>query len=193
MSSFIRNSPRAKSDRRSRALGAGLGVALALASGAVLANGTHRFVFTAYSDAAGGAEVISGRYRAALEEMSGDAGNVALDPSALNTNRCIAYSMTLQWRQAHAACDAAIRAASAQRDLPPKGRNRSHDSDDDYLALAYTNRAILEWMSSDEAAARKDLAKAQEIAPQSDFVAQNFAALETHAEVARAGTPAPKS
>ncbi|MGH7213139.1 MAG: hypothetical protein ACREF1_16960, partial [Acetobacteraceae bacterium] len=145
------------------------------------------------SDAAGGAEVITGRYRTALEELSGDAGSLGLDPSALNTNRCIAYSMTLQWQQAHAACDAAIRAASAQRDPPPTWWNRSHDSADDYLALAYANRAILEWMSSDEAAARKDLAKAREIAPQSEFVAQNLAALETHGEVAQAGTPVPKS
>ena len=191
MSSFTRNSHRANSDRRSRAFGAGL--ALTLASGAALAHGTHRFVFTAYTDAVGGAEVIAGRYQAALEELGSEAGSMALDPSDLNTNRCIAYSMTLQWQQAHAACDAAVRTASTQRNLPSAWWSRSHESDDDYLALAYANRAVLEWMSSDESAARKDLAKAHELAPQSDFVTQNLAALEAHSEVARAGTPVPKS
>lgn len=191
MSSFTSNGHRANSDRRLRAFGAGL--ALTLASGAALAHGTHRFVFTAYSDAAGGAEVMAGRYRAALEELGSDAGSMALDPSALNTNRCIAYSMTLQWQQAHAACDAAVRAASQEANPPPSWWSPSHESDDDYLALTYANRAVLEWMSSDEGAARKDLAKAHEIAPQSDFVMQNLSALETHSEVAQAGTTVPKS
>src|SRR5579872_3404583 len=66
MSSHKRNSRRADSGRRSRALCAGL--ALTLVNGAALANGTQQFVFTAYRDAAGGAEVTTGRYRAALEE-----------------------------------------------------------------------------------------------------------------------------
>lgn len=191
MSSFTRNSYRANSDRRSRAFGAAL--ALTLASGAALANGAHRFVFTAYSDAAGGAEVIAGRYRAALEDLSSDPGGFALDPSAFNTNRCIAYSMTLQWQQAHAACDAAVRAASTERNPSAASWSSAQESDAEYLALAYANRAVLEWMSRDEAAARKDLAKAQEIAPHSDFVAQNVVALETHAKVAQAAAPVPKS
>ena len=199
MSSHTRNTHRPNSDRRSRILGA----ALALASGAALAQGSHRFVFTAYTDVAGGAEVMAGRYRAALEELTGDPGSMALDPSAVETNRCIAYSMTLQRQKAHAACDAAVRAASTQRNLRSAWwRAQSHESDNDYLALAYANRAILEWMSSNEAAARKDLAEARQIAPQSGFVAQNLAALEAHgkvaqakaqSEVARAGAPVPTS
>jgi hypothetical protein len=200
MSSHTRNTHRPNPDRRSRILGTGL--ALALASGAALAQGSHRFVFTAYTDVAGGAEVVAGRYRAALGELSGDAGSMALDPSAVDTNRCIAYSMTLQWQKGHAACDAAVRAASTQRNRPSVWRRQSHESDDDYLALAHANRAVLEWMSSDEAAARKDLAAAREIAPQAGFVAQNLAALEAHgevaqakahSEVARAGAPVPTS
>lgn len=199
MSSLTCNSRRANSARRFRTLCTGL--ALALASGAALAHGAHQFVFTAYTDFAGGAEVIAGRYRAALEELSSDP-DVAINPSAIDTNRCIAYSMTLQWQEARAACDAAVRAASTQRNLPSAWWSQAHESDDDYLALAYANRAVLEWISSDEAAARKDLAKAQEIAPQSNFVAQNLAALKTHgeigqpkahSEVARAGMSMPKS
>lgn len=191
MSSFTRNSRRANSDQHWRTFGAGL--ALIVVNGAALANGTHRFVFTAYSDASGGVEVIAGRYRAALEKLTNDAGSRAPNPSALNTNRCIAYSMTLQWQQARTACDAAVRAASTQRNQAPSWWGWAQESDDEYLALAYANRAVLEWMSSDEPAAREDLAKAREIAPQSDFVEQNVDALDTHGEVARAGTPAPRS
>src|SRR5689334_17172622 len=90
MSSYSRNTRRANSPLRPRALGAGL--ALSLMSGAVLADGAHQFVFTAYSDAAGGAEVVEGRYRAALEELQSRPRDMDFDPSTTNTNRCVAYS-----------------------------------------------------------------------------------------------------
>lgn len=183
MSSFTRNTRRANSAQRSRTLGVGL--ALTLASAGALADGAHRFVFTTYSDAAGGADVLAGRYRAALEELTSHADSAGLDPSAIDTNRCVAYSMTLQWQEARAACDAAVLEA---RD------------NDDSLAVAYANRAVLHWLSSDDSAARHDLAKASEFSPRADFVARNLAALATHhdvvkshGEMARAGAPAPKS
>lgn len=178
MPSFSRNMRRAHSHLRARAIGAGL--ALALASGAALADGAHRFVFTAYTDAAGGEEVLAGHYRAALLELKGHPDIMELDPSATNTNRCVAYSMTLQWQQARAACDTAVREAT-------------QTSDSEYVALAYANRAVMRWMSNDEAAAGEDLAKARELAPQADFVAQNLAALQMHVAIARAEAPAPKS
>jgi hypothetical protein len=193
MSSFIRNIRGADSSRRSRALGAG--VALTLMSGAALAGGAHRFVFTAYRDAAGGADVVAGRYRAALEELKGRPQAMALESSSVNTNRCVAYSMTLQFQQARAACDAAVHAAEEQRVLPSSWWSVTRASDDDdSTAVAYANRAVLHWMLHDEAAARADLARAQQLWPQAAFVARNLAALKVHAVVlAQAGTPAPKS
>lgn len=182
--SFRRNTSRADSSLRSRALGAGL--ALTLASGAVLANGAHRFVFTAYRDSAGGAEIVAGRYRLALEELQSHAGNVDPDPSAASTNRCVAYSMTLQWREAHAACDAAVRAASGRQSAVPAWLGWTHTSDEEFLALAYANRAVMRWMSHDDAAAQTDLARALELSPRSDFVARNVAALKAHVTVALA-------
>lgn len=183
MSSFTRNTRRANSVQRSRTLGVGL--ALTLASAGALADGAHRFVFTTYTDAAGGADVLAGRYRAALEELTSHADNVGFDPSAIDANRCVAYAMTLQWQEARAACDAAVLAA---RD------------NDDSLAVAYANRAVLHWLSSDESAARHDLAKASELAPRADFVARNRAALavhrgvaKAHGEVAQTGAVAPNS
>lgn len=181
--SFSRNTRRANSSLRPRALGAGL--ALMLASGAALADGAHRFVFTAYSDSAGGAEIVAGRYRLALEELRSHPGNMDLDPSATNTNRCIAYSMTLRWREAHAACDAAVRAAERQSTVPT-WLAWTRSSDDELLALAYANRAVMYWMSHDNSAAQKDLTRALELSPQSDFVARNVAALKAHVTVALA-------
>jgi tetratricopeptide (TPR) repeat protein len=190
MSSFSRNSRRANSARRTRAVGAG--IALTLVSGAALADGAHQFVFTAYSDAAGGAEVLAGRYRIALEELESYRGAVDHDPAATETNLCVAYSMTLQWPKARAACDDAVRAAREQQRFPASW-SWAPPSHDDYVALAYANRAVMHWLVHDEAAARKDLARAQELSPQSDFVARNLAALKVHSVVAQAGTPAPKS
>lgn len=48
------------------------------------------------------------------------------------------------------------------------------------------NRAVMHWMSHDDGAAQKDLTRAQEVAPQSDFVARNVAALNAHLTVAMA-------
>ena len=66
-------------------------------------------------------------------------------------------------------------------------------SNSDSLAVAYANRAVVNWLSHDDAAAREDLAKAQELSPQAAFVAQNLAALKMHGEMAQASAPAPKT
>jgi DNA-binding transcriptional LysR family regulator len=61
-------------------------------------------------------------------------------------------------------------------------------------ALAYANRAVLHWLSHDEAGAWKDLANAQELSSQAEFVMRNVAALKVHVTtVALTGVPAPKS
>jgi hypothetical protein len=191
MSSFSRNSRRAHSYLRPRAIGAGL--ALALASAGALADEAHRFVFTAYTDAAGGAEVLAGRYRAALEELNTDPDEMDFDASETNTNRCVAYSMTLQWQEARATCDAAVREAAGHRVGAPGWFGWTRESQDEDLALAYANRAVMHWLSGDQAAADEDLGKARGLTPHAYFVTRNVAALQMHLTVARAATTAPKS
>lgn len=190
MSSFSRNTRRADSSLRAWALSAVL--ALTLASGATHANGAHRFVFTAYTDAVGGGEIVAGRYRAALDELERHPGALAPDASATNTNRCVAYSMTQQWQAAHTACDAAVLAATKELMM---SRAWSWDSppDYDYVALAYANRAVLYWLSHDGAGAQKDLAKARELSPHADFVAENVIAFKAHPALALAAASAPQS
>ena len=48
-----------------------------------------------------------------------------------------------------------------------------------YVAIAYTNRAVVHLMSSDTASAKADLAKAQSLAPKAEFVSRNIAALQS--------------
>jgi hypothetical protein len=164
-------------------------LALTLVSGAAVAGEEHRFVFTAYSDAAGGADVMAGHYRAALEQLASRPGTTEPNSSATNTNRCVAYSMTLQWHEARAACDAAVRAAREEQSISPAWWTLAPPRDNDYLALAYANRAVMYWLSQDDAAAQKDLAHAQELSPRADFVARNVVALKVHRAVAFASAP----
>jgi tetratricopeptide (TPR) repeat protein len=176
MSSFRRNIRRANSETCSRALGAGL--ALALASTAALA---------------GGADVVAGRYHAALEQLTRGRGRTKFDVAAVNTNLCVAYSMTLQLGEARTACDAAVRTARERRGLPSAWWNGTRPSAEDSQAIAYANRAVMYWLLHDRPAAQKDLARARELSPRSDFVAQNLAALKMHSGlVAQADAPAPR-
>ncbi len=191
MSSFNRNTRRANSLLCPRALGAVLG--LTVMSGPALAGGAHQFVFTAYTNAAGGAEVMAGRYHAALEELTGYPGTMDAESPEVDTNRCVAYSMTLQWHEARAACDAAVREATQERDISPAWWSWAPAPENDYLALAYANRAVMYWLSEDGAAAKRDLARAQELSPRAHFVAQNVAALKAHRAVALAAASSPKS
>jgi len=191
MSSFSRNRRSTNSPRRLRALGTVL--ALTLVSGAALADGAHPFHFTAYVDAPGGDDVVAGHYQAALVELKRRSGNMDLDSAETNTNRCVAYAMTRQWQQARVACDAAVRAAKERRNMSPSWWTWAPTPADDDLACAYANRAVLHWLSQDDAAAQKDLAKAAELSPQASFVAQNVVALRIHHAVTLAAASAPRS
>jgi len=188
MPSFSRNIRSAKSIPA-------VALACALASGAALADGAHRFVFTAYRDAAGGSEVVSGRYGAALQVLQDRAPTLAVDTAAADTNRCVAYSMSLQLQKARSACDAAVLAARERRNQSPAWWSWSGDADGDgeLVAIAYANRAVMDWMVHDEAAARKDLVMAQQLSPRADFVARNLAALDGHRLLAQSRSPAPRS
>ena len=190
MLSYRRHTPRADFTYGSRMVWSA--VALALLSGAASAHGAHRFVFTAYRDAPGGAQVLAGRYRAALEEVKDYRGVVDHDPAATNTNRCVAYSMTLSWQEARAACDAAVQAAGAESNDASTWTGAAVATDE-RLAIAYANRAVMHWMTHDHAAAQRDLAHALALSPRADFVARNVAALQMHREVALADATAPKS
>jgi hypothetical protein len=49
----------------------------------------------------------------------------------------------------------------------------------EFLAIAYSNRAVLHWLSKDAVAAARDLAEAAALTPKADFVARNITALRS--------------
>jgi hypothetical protein len=139
------------------------------------------FVLVAYSNRTGGHALAGGDYSGATRALHGfDAG--AADPAALATNRCVAYAMTQQLRMALAACDAAVQAVQAESDgsvLAQENPQAARTS----AALAYSNRAVLNWLTAAVAAAREDLARARELAPHAEFVRHNLMAIQGHTEV----------
>jgi hypothetical protein len=130
---------------------------------------TGKFELTAFSNTAAGDSL--------------DAHTFARD--SINTNRCVAFAVTHQLAAAHEACDAAVR--DAQRQIANLGATElwARSQYRDYLALAYSNRAVVSYLSHDEAAAQADLKKAAAVAPKAEFVARNLTALQSHNAVAQ--------
>jgi hypothetical protein len=168
--------PSSNSHKPYRILGAA--VALLLGSAAQAAEPAHNFVLTAYSNAVGGAEIISGNYAAAAEALRSQPGLSAFDPSTTSNNRCVALAMIKQWDSARIACDQAVHDAQQEKAWLPSYQYWARKVKNDYLALALSNRAVLHWLSADAVAAANDLKKAESLSPKSDFVTRNRAALE---------------
>ncbi len=134
-------------------------------------------VLTAYINGPGGESVIAGKYDAALKEIDLDHSMSSTDYSAKVTNRCVAYAAKKQLTEAMTACDAAVQSAkydrmSSQRYSPGSARENA------YVAIAYTNRAVVHMMAKDSESAKSDLARAKSLAPSAEFVSKNLAAVE---------------
>jgi hypothetical protein len=158
---------------------AGLAAAsLLLGSTAQAGEQSHKFVLTAYSDARGGAELASGNYEAASKALRFRPNPAALDSSASSNNRCIALVMTKQWDAARAACDAAVLDAEHEKVTLPSYQYWARKQENDYVAVALSNRAVFHWMSADSEAAAADLKRAETLSPKAAFVARNKEALE---------------
>jgi len=154
-----------------------LAAALLAGSAAHAADQPHTFVLTAFSNGAAGQSLMTGDYDAAVKKLDPNSHGRVLDSDSLSTNRCVAYSVTKQLEAAHAACDDAVREAQEEIADLPVSMYWARRQYMDYVALAYSNRAVLNWLSNDSNAAQEDLRKAQRIAPKADFVAQNLSAL----------------
>jgi len=159
--------------------------ALLVASSLLIAAGAHAAdaarsspVLTAYSNGAGGEALLAGKYEAALAEIKHFRPQSQMASSAKANNLCVAYVAVKQMEQAKSACKLALRAAkqdkiSGTRFAPGSSRENA------YLAIAYANRAVAHLMASDPTTARQDLARAQSLAPQAEFVSKNMAALQS--------------
>jgi hypothetical protein len=185
MSSHSRNSR-----KPNRALQVAFAAAVLAGSAAHAAEQPRTFELTAFSNGTAGAALTSGDYTVALQQLTAHAH--ALDGDSLATNRCVAYVATRQLPAAHAACDAAVRDAQQAIASLPMSLSYARSEYRGYLALAYSNRAVLNWLSNDSAAAQSDLRKAAAVAPNAKFVARNQTALQSHSTVAQIAV-APKS
>jgi hypothetical protein len=175
MPSYSRNSRIAVQVLRLAIAGAVQGGALLAGSVAHAADQPGKFVMTAYTDVVGGASLVSGDFQAALVQTQ----HSKAPDDVIATNRCVAYTMTGQIAAAKTVCDDAV--ADAKHDLmhatPPMLWEMSRLQE--YLAVAYSNRAVLNWLSHDAAAAERDLAEAGSLAPKAEFVARNISALHS--------------
>lgn len=181
MSSYSRNSR-----KPSQALHLAFAAALLAGSAAHAADEQQTFVLTAFSNVAGGQSIVTGDYDAAVKELASRSRTLVLDDSSsLSTNRCVAYSVTKQLDAAYSACDAAISEAREEIANLPVLMSWARREYREYLALAYSNRAVLNWLSNNSTAAQDDLNKAKAVAPSADFVAHNLSALQNRNTVAR--------
>jgi hypothetical protein len=178
MSSYSRNSRKPV-----QALQLALAAALLVGSAAHAADEPRTFELTAFSNGTAGEALVSGKYNTAVSELSTHAHS--LDSESASTNRCVAYVVTRQMEAARAACDAAVREAQQAITSMPVSMSWARSDYRDYLALAYSNRAVLNWMANDSAAAQSDLKKAAQVAPKAEFVARNLTALQSHSTVAQ--------
>ncbi|HEY2590606.1 MAG TPA: hypothetical protein VGI35_03355 [Steroidobacteraceae bacterium] len=152
------------------------------------ADGAHqKMMLGAYTDAAEGQTVLAGRYGAVIEVLGGHGLRFKQDELAASTNLCVAYIMTHRWNEARPACDEAIRFAKLEM---PESPGFADDAHHESVAMAYSNRAVLEWLEARSASAADDLAKAHTLAPSADFVAQNLARLHASLTAAGSGSPA---
>lgn len=164
-----------------QAIMAGISAAL-LAAGAHAASDT-RFVVAAYSNIAGGQQIISGDYKAALTALETESSAEGVDVASLSVNRCAALTMAKQWSAAQTACDQAVQYARLAKITDAQGSLQQLNLLDEKLAVAYSDRAVLEWLTNKAKVAAQDMAHARAVQPHSRLVAQNVMALGMHSTV----------
>ena len=152
--------------------------AVSLLLGSAAHAGEHNFVLTAYSNGKGGTQLLSGDYDAAGKALQFRPTLSAFDGSTNSNNRCVAFAKTKQFEAARAACDKAVREAEHEKATLPSYQYWARSLENDYVAVALSNRAVLHWMTSDSEAAAADLKRAAELSPKSAFVLRNKSALE---------------
>ena len=174
MTSYSRNSRKPL-----QALRVALAVALLTGSAVRAADQPSKFVLTAYTNGTGGHSIVAGKYDEALDELKHPSIFSLHESSTVANNKCVAYAMVGEFETAIAACNDAI--VGARHDLRYMGVSEIFERQkySEYLAVAYANRAVVDWLSKDSVSAASDLASAAELAPKADYVVQNITALHS--------------
>lgn len=130
-----------------------------------------RLVLATYEDFTGGRALMAGRSERAIEKINA-AWSKRPSAEAL-TNLCVAHTVLRQWPEARDNCDAAVATATASRAKLMYRPGVSRTQLDTAASLAYSNRAVMHWLSHDTLAAQDDLASARSISPRAYYVMRN--------------------
>lgn len=148
-----------------------------------------RFVLAAFQDAPGGEAIVAGDYQGGLAAIA--ARGSGRHKAATAINLCVAHAALRQWAEARTACDEAVEAAKLERRF--SSELSSHSAASRTLAMAYSNRAVMHFLSRNALGATEDLARAAALAPRADFVERNLAKLRstqsTPVQVAKSPDP----
>jgi|HubBroStandDraft_1064217.scaffolds.fasta_scaffold84814_2 hypothetical protein len=158
----------------SAALGVVIAAGFLLGTTASAGDAAGKIVLSGYADGAGGESLLAKNYGAIIDELGAHGVSFTQDPVAASTNLCIAYIMTHDWAKADGACDQAIRVAKLDT---PTGTLYERINHDQEVGLAYSNRAVLRSLEAHPKDAASDLARAVALAPSSELVMRNRAAL----------------
>jgi hypothetical protein len=165
----------------------GLAAAAALLLASAAQAGEHNFVLAAYTNGRGGQALVSGDYETAGKVLSYKPTFSEFDTSTNSNNRCVNLTVIKQWDAARAACDKAVSDAERERAALPATESWARATENDYVAVALSNRAVLHWMVDESDAAAADLKRAEALSPKSTFIQRNKSALEfSHGQLARA-------
>jgi hypothetical protein len=157
---------------------------------AQVAGATHRqacrkpLILASYTDARGGQALVRGRTGVAVELLN--TRKFARLSAAELTNLCVARTVLRQWSQAGEACDAAVARTLAERASMSRWPGAYRKAVDKAAGAAYSNRAVMHWLSGNQLAAHEDLVQAQNLSPDASYVMRNLEVAERNPSLVRA-------
>jgi hypothetical protein len=141
-------------------------------------------MLASFTDARGGQALVAGQAQQALDQIH--ARNSKRFSAFELNNQCVAYTVLRQWTQAGDACDAAVDSALDKREKNSKLFGGPRYPVASGIATAYSNRAVMHWLSNNAAAAQNDLAKARKLAPQASYIRRNLGVTALESSLASA-------
>jgi RecA-family ATPase len=141
-------------------------------------------VLASFTDARGGPALVRGETELALEQIH--ALKFGSNTVSVLTNQCVALTVMREWTKAGEACDAAVDRALKNRTRASYSLAAPRVLADTAVAVAYSNRAVMHWLSSDATAAHADLDNARKFGPGEAYVMRNLEVTERGIALARA-------
>ena len=139
-------------------------------------------VLVSFTDARGGVALERGHTERAAEVLG---KRLPYGTAEELTNLCVARTALRQLDSALEVCDSAVAAAMRERARTTRVGGMTLRQSKELLAVAYSNRAVLNWLRDDGAAAHNDLAKAQAFAPVASYVTNNLEVTHNFPSLAR--------